>query len=125
LIGTELHVIGPDYAPLSLAIRAVTEPGIDPAEIRIAIEAAARAFLHPLTGGLRGSGWPFGGAVHYGELYQALAVPGVQRLDDIALTLQGIEIEPCKSALIGAMQLIELIGVTVEVSDGSDEAGDS
>lgn len=124
LIGTELHVTGPDYVPLSLAIRAVAEPGIDPAEIRVAVEAAARAFLHPLTGGLRGAGWPFGGAVHYGELYQALAVPGVQRFDDIALTLQGIEIEPCKSAVIGPMQLIELTSVSVEVSDGTAEEGE-
>lgn len=123
LIGTELHVTGPDYVTLSLAIRAVTEPGADTAEIKQAIEAAARAFLHPLTGGLRGTGWPFGGPVHYGELYQALAVPDVRRLDNIALTLQGIEIEPCKSALIGPMQLIELTGITVEVTDGADGEG--
>ena len=72
---------------------------------------------------MRGTGWPFGGPVHYGELYQAIAVPGVQRLDDIALTLEGIEIEPCKSATIGPTSLIELVDITVEVTNDSD-AGD-
>lgn len=120
LIGTELYVTGPDYAKLALAITAVAEPSADPAVVKQAIEKAARAFLHPLTGGVRGTGWPFGGPVHYGELYQAIAVAGVQRLDDIALTLEGIEIEPCKSATIGPTSLIELVDITVEVTNAND-----
>ena len=123
LIGTELYVTGPDYAKLALAITAVAQPGADPAEVKQAIETAARAFLHPLTGGVRGTGWPFGGPVHYGEMYQAIAVPGVQRLDDIAFTLEGIEIEPCKSATIGPTSLIELVDITIEVTDAADAGG--
>jgi hypothetical protein len=44
--------------------------------------------LHPLRGGLDGSGWPFGRTVQAGELLAAVQrVPGVEVVEDVKLYL--------------------------------------
>lgn len=121
LIGTELLVTGPDYAPLEIEVQAVADPEADSDALTEAVEAAAGHFLHPLTGGRQGTGWEFGGTVHYGELYQAMLVPGIRRFDDILLRLNGIEIDRCGSAEIEPRQLVELTALSVTVTEEQTE----
>jgi hypothetical protein len=47
---------------------------------------ALYAYLHPITGGMDGMGWPFGRPVHMGEVYALLQrLPGTEIVEDVRL----------------------------------------
>ena len=83
----------------------VLGPGADPAAATTAAQAAIRGFLHPVTGGPSGRGWPFGRAVHRSEVLQLLdQVPGVDHVHGLVLSC---EPHPgsCGDITIGRTQL--------------------
>jgi len=100
LLGVRHVVVGPTYVPVTVTARLVLREDYAPAAVArsgvltdaaIALEAgrlaaaAVSAYLHPLTGGADGAGWPFGRAVHASELYALLdRQPGVDHVDDLA-----------------------------------------
>ncbi|MET8412322.1 baseplate J/gp47 family protein [Streptomyces sp. NPDC005195] len=85
-VGTRVFVTGPRYVPVAAQVTAVLRPGADQAATTRAAMAALNRFLHPLTGGPRAGGWPFGRDVHRSEVMQVLdEVPGVDHIS--ALTL--------------------------------------
>ncbi len=80
-----INVIGPSYLPVALAVE------VEPAElaqagaVRAAVLVAIERFLHPLTGGPDGTGWPFGRDVFLSELFAAFeAIPGVEHVRSLA-----------------------------------------
>ena len=55
-----------------------------------AATAAIRAFLHPLTGGPQGTGWPFGRDVFASDVASVLeSTPGVDVVPNLELLLDG------------------------------------
>jgi|GEM_PF-521897 len=92
LITTELWVTGPRYARVEV-LRAALRIAPD-AELKAVEEEAQAALLtyfHPLRGGDGGRGWPFGGAIYLGNVYQRLLeVPGVRRVLALDLRLEGM-----------------------------------
>ncbi|HEX2094585.1 MAG TPA: hypothetical protein VHG28_19425, partial [Longimicrobiaceae bacterium] len=51
------------------------------AGVQASLPARLAAFLHPLTGGPRGTGWPLGRRPHRSDLYAVVeAVPGVDHV---------------------------------------------
>ena len=83
LITTRLHVVKPHYVQVGVRVTLVLAP--DVLEAAVAAQAAAKlaAFLHPLTGGEDGTGWPFGRNVYASEIYQLLdTLPGVDYVKD-------------------------------------------
>jgi hypothetical protein len=83
---TRLHVGGPTWAPVQLRAHLARRPDADEAGVRTAAAEALRGFLHPLTGGPEGRGWPFGRDVHASELYALLeGVPGVDHVPSLEL----------------------------------------
>ena len=53
------------------------------------------AFLHPLTGGREGKGWPFGAPIDFADLYdRLLAVPQVRRVSGLGATIEGTDADP-------------------------------
>jgi hypothetical protein len=65
-------VVGPEYLDVRVkaTVHAVAGTGQAVGDrARLAVER----FLHPLTGGPAGAGWPFGRHLHLGELLQVLA----------------------------------------------------
>jgi hypothetical protein len=85
--------------------------GAETDQVRTGAVNALYSYLDPLTGGPTGEGWPFGRAVHSGELYAVLQrVPGVEMVDEVRLhpadpltgkrgdSAERIELEP--SALV-------------------------
>jgi predicted phage baseplate assembly protein len=121
LLTTELFVVGPRYTPVKVEISAIISPDVDAAETRAAVEAAVRAFLHPIYGGATGKGWPFGGPVRYAELYRAALVPGVVRLDDVLMTRDDQPFGPCEDAPIDPDALVELTEIAIAVRDDAEE----
>ncbi len=93
-LGTRIRVVAPAYVGLDLSVRVTALVGADAGGVRAAVADRLRAFLHPLTGGVAGHGWPFGRAVPRSELLAvARRVPAVDRID--ALVLYGCGSERC------------------------------
>ncbi len=85
LIGTRLVVQPPDYQGVTVVARLVTRsPDAD--RVREAALTALFGHLNPLRGGADGSGWPFGRAVQYGEMFAVLQqVAGVATVEELRL----------------------------------------
>ena len=118
LLGTELFVVAPRYVTVSIAAQIVVRDDASPAAVRIGAEAALAAYLHPLTGGDDGAGWPFGGAIRYSKLVQRLfAVAGVDSVPQLVLTVDGDVRPECRDvgiAAIAATGLLQLTGLDVQ-----------
>jgi predicted phage baseplate assembly protein len=81
IIGTRVFVTGPRYVSVSATVSVVLRPGADRATTLLLVQTALDRFLHPVTGGPRGTGWPFGRGVHRSEVMQVLdEVPGVDHI---------------------------------------------
>ncbi|MBN0047615.1 putative baseplate assembly protein [Streptomyces actuosus] len=71
LIGTRLVVEPPFYQGVTVVARLAAPPG-DTDRVRDAALTALFRYLDPLRGGPDGTGWPFGRAVQYGEVFGVL-----------------------------------------------------
>ena len=59
-------------------------------------ETALDGYLHPLTGGDAGTGWPFGGPLqHVALVRRLLSVPGVLAVPQLTVALDGVRYPPC------------------------------
>ncbi|GIG59596.1 putative baseplate assembly protein [Longispora fulva] len=86
IIGTRFTVEPPYYQGVTVVASVVAEPRRRLAAVREAVLDALYEYLHPITGGPTGTGWPFGRPVRIGELHAVIhAVPGVGDIDDLRL----------------------------------------
>jgi len=111
LISTELHVVAPTYNEVSIEADMVVGRTANPQIVREELEARLNAFLHPLTGGADGLGWPFGGNIYYSDIYRIIIeTRDVLRLADgqLAIRVNGElapfcrDIEICPGELVYA-----------------------
>ena len=73
----------------------VLDPDQDQTDLLNAAGNALDGYLHPLTGGDAGTGWPFGGPLQNAALVRRLlSVPGVLAVSQLAVTLDGIRRPP-------------------------------
>jgi hypothetical protein len=75
LVATRVHVVAPRYLRVTVRLTLVVKPDaltLEEDDVRRQAEQAVRRFLHPLTGGPEGAGWPFGRNVYVSELYDLL-----------------------------------------------------
>ncbi len=120
LLTTELFVIGPTYVTVDVRLDVVAAADADAAALTIEVEDAIRAYMHPLSGGADGQGWPFGGTIFYGELYRRALLPGVERLPELVVSLDGVEQAPCQDIPLPRGALIGVDSVTVSVRSGEE-----
>ena len=86
LLTTRLHVVGPTYVPVQVALTVVRRSDADPQDTAAAVLAALAAKLDPLSGGTDGTGWPFGRALLVSEIYRAAAAtPQVTAVINVTL----------------------------------------
>ena len=115
LISTELHVVAPTYNIVKIEADVVVGPTANSQTVREDLEARLNGFLHPLTGGPHGLGWPFGGNIFYSDLYRLIIeTRDVLRLADgqLAVRVNG-ELAPfCRDIEICLGELV--------YSDGHD-----
>jgi hypothetical protein len=85
-----VDVVGPLYVPVGVAATIVpADPGAAGPAVAAARDALA-LFLHPLTGGPEGRGWPFGRDIHLSDVAALLArLPGVDVVRELALVVDG------------------------------------
>jgi len=87
LIGTELHVIGPEYKPLSVAASVQVKDGFEPDKVLAEVENNLRLFMAPVEpGGREGTGWQLGRTVSNLELEVIVArVAGLEAVYGVNL----------------------------------------
>ena len=91
LITTELYVAAPQYVRIfGLTITVVPKPGYTRTQLRDLIATQLETFLHVLTGGPDGTGFPFGSTLPHAELVaQVFRVEGVERVESLGAQYDG------------------------------------
>ena len=81
LLTTGVHIVGPRYVTVSVRLNLVLKSDARADQIRAQAIDALRHFLHPLTGGPEGEGWPFGRNLYLSDIYKLLdRLPGIDYL---------------------------------------------
>ena len=89
ILTTRHDVVGPIYAPVSAEILIARREDMPEQDVRNQVVGDLEAFLHPLSGGSDGTGWPFGRDIYTSELYERLErLRGVDFVPDIVLSSQ-------------------------------------
>jgi predicted phage baseplate assembly protein len=88
LITTELYVIGPTYRQVEIIGNVIAQPTSNAGQVAQQLQTNLLAYFNPLTGGVLGQGWEFGGTIFFSEVYrQVLISPGVLRIAANAITI--------------------------------------
>lgn len=92
-------------APRSQTVRIdaciAIEPGSDSGATVNAVIETLNVYLHPLTGGEDGEGWPFGGTIrHVPLLLRISRVAGVRAVSQLNIVLDGIRQPTCTDVAI-------------------------
>ena len=84
---TDLVVVGPEYVETDVAVDVAVGDANLVGDVRRALKDSLEAFLHPLSGGSRGEGWPLGELPQRSELYALCAsIPAVMWVDALRVT---------------------------------------
>ncbi|BDI05911.1 putative baseplate assembly protein [Sphaerotilus microaerophilus] len=100
LLTTELYVVAPRYREVVIGATLSCRAGTDTAAVKQRAQAALATWLHPLVGGDDASGWPFGGDLYHSALVQRLLLPGVRRVNDLRVWIDGVEQPACSDVEI-------------------------
>ncbi len=85
-----IHVAGPHYLPIGVAMTVAPRDMQEAGPVERRVRASLERFLHPLTGGPDGSGWPFGRDVYLSDLASILeTVDGVDYVQELQLLRNG------------------------------------
>ena len=111
-LAQQITVAAPDY--LAVGVQAVIAP-VDPSAAAGALAAATRAlqiFLHPLTGGPDGTGWPFGRDVFLSDVAAVLeSIAGIDYVQTLDLLVDGtprgvrVDVPPDRIVVAGELRL--------------------
>ena len=82
-----LAVVGPLYLRVDIRAEVALATPDGASAVERAVYERLDAFLHPLTGGLDGSGWDFGRAPHRSDLFALIeSIPGVDHVRYLQIT---------------------------------------
>ena len=96
LITTEVFVLKPHYQKVEVRGDIVAADSADAAHVHQEVVASLIEYFHPLRGGEQGSGWPFGGTIHYSRVYQRVfAIAGVASITRLVIVLDDEEQRAC------------------------------
>ena len=85
-IGARVIVEPPAYQGVTVVAMLRARPWADPGRLQRTATDALYAYLHPISGGMDGTGWEFGRPVHMGEIYALLQrLPGTELVEDVRL----------------------------------------
>jgi predicted phage baseplate assembly protein len=122
LITTEVFVLKPNYQKVEVLGEVVAAESADAAQVHEEVVASLIEYFHPLRGGESGSGWPFGGTIHYSRVYQRVfAVPGVASIVRLVIVLDGEEQRECADVPIERNGLLYSTDHAVSVAYDASE----
>lgn len=97
----DLWVAGPGWVQIAVTAQVVPVSLNDATDVQGAIRAALNAYLHPLSGGHDGAGWPFGRTPHRADLLSLIeGVPGVDHVEGLAVAQTLTTPAPVPAALL-------------------------
>lgn len=112
-----ISVIGPKYLAIGISALLIPRDLSDAGRAQQGAVAALARFLHPLTGGPEGRGWPFGRGVYQSDVAAILEnIPGVDHVEQLQLRLDDIpagdsvEVAPDRMVVAGPIR-IEVRGI--------------
>jgi hypothetical protein len=111
----DLWVAGPGWVQIAVTAQVVPVSLNDATDVQGAIRAALDAYLHPLSGGHDGAGWPFGRTPHRADLLSLIeGVPGVDHVEGLAVAQTLTTSAPVPAALLpySADHVIAMAGST-------------
>jgi len=119
-LGAVVHIEPPRYLGVSVAVRVVASAGADPRVLTSRVDEALRRFLHPITGGPRGEGWPFGYPLLLPDVHSVLqGIPGLSYVDVVRLipvdVVSGVRGAPAEIVQPGPHDLLFCVGNEIEV----------
>ena len=86
VIGTRISVEPPGYRGVTVEATVKPASGANANRVKSDAEKALYEYLHPITGGPDGTGWPFGRPVTIGEIYSVLQrVAGAEVVESVNL----------------------------------------
>jgi hypothetical protein len=87
-LGGRIGVIGPTYLPVGVEAVVVPVRAQDAGPVVDTVRAQLATFLHPVTGGPDGDGWPFGRDVYLSDVAAILErLPGVDYVRELTLLI--------------------------------------
>jgi predicted phage baseplate assembly protein len=102
LVGIDVVAATPVYHYVQAQVAVVADPAANAATVYNDLLAALTNYLHPITGGADGTGWPFGATLQYTPLLLALmAVGGVRAIPSLTLVIDGQRLPACADYPIG------------------------
>jgi hypothetical protein len=123
-VGTRVFVAGPDYARVGVRATLRLLPGARSDAVIVAGNDAVERFLHPVTGGPLGRGWPFGRPVRRSEVLQLLdELPGVDRVEGLVLVREKDDgsTEECGDLTLCPIELV--LAGSIDLTTTYDEGG--
>jgi hypothetical protein len=118
IIGSRLKVVAPTYIEVAVQATIVALAGSSLAGVQQRVTDMINQFLDPLTGGLGGTGWPFGRDVYRAEIMQVIGgVAGVDYIATLALEVNGCQCDPqCGNVCVAPTWLVAAGQHTIEVT---------
>ncbi|HEY1551592.1 MAG TPA: putative baseplate assembly protein [Kofleriaceae bacterium] len=107
--GVEVVAIAPSYRQIRCEMQIVAPPGADLGDAIAKTTTALDAYLHPLTGGDDGDGWPFGGTIRPLALIRFLLVTlggTVLAIPRLNVVLDNLRSVGCVDVAIGSTDLL-------------------
>jgi predicted phage baseplate assembly protein len=103
LAGVDIVVAAPVYHFVKAQIAVVANPTALVATVYQGVLTKLTNYLHPITGGDDGNGWPFGETLLYTRmlLFLLTNVPGIRAIPSLTLTIDGQQLAPCSNFPIG------------------------
>jgi predicted phage baseplate assembly protein len=95
--GVEVVAAAPFYHRVRAELGVVIDPAADQGETVRRLVAALDGYIHPITGGEDGDGWPFGGTLRYSPLLRRLVtgVEGIRAITRLTLVVDGARLAAC------------------------------
>jgi predicted phage baseplate assembly protein len=122
LLTTEVFVLKPEYQKVEVRGDIVALDTADAARVHDEVVQALVEYFHPLRGGDKGLGWPFGGTIFYSRVYQRVfSVAGVGSIERLTIFLDRKEYENCTDVPIARHGLLYSIDHTITVVQGTGE----
>ncbi|HEV7669579.1 MAG TPA: putative baseplate assembly protein [Thermoanaerobaculia bacterium] len=104
--GAEVVAAAPRFRRLRAEADLVLDPAVDTGRAVTRVLDEIDGFLHPLTGGDDGEGWPFGRTLEHNDLLRRLvALPGVRAVPRLILTVDGVRRRGCTDVPLGPGEL--------------------
>jgi hypothetical protein len=116
-----IGIIGPTYLPIGVAARITPRQTGEAGTVEQRVRTALLLFLHPLTGGPEGRGWPFGRNVYLSDVAAVVeAVDGVDYAQELNLLLNDTL---CGEHVDVPLDRIVVAGVIRIEMKGNEEGG--